>query len=31
VAWVAYVDESMRQRHDGSGIYVVAAATFDEV
>jgi hypothetical protein len=26
VTWVAYVDESMRQRRDGSGLYVLAAA-----
>jgi hypothetical protein len=26
VTWWAYVDESMRQRRDGSGIYVLAAA-----
>ena len=29
VSWIAYVDESMRQRLDGSGIYVLAAAVFD--
>jgi hypothetical protein len=29
VSWVAYVDESMRQRVDGSGLYVLAAAVFD--
>lgn len=31
MAWIAYVDESMRQRHDESGIYVLAAAMFDDV
>ncbi|HEY2673772.1 MAG TPA: hypothetical protein VGJ07_25840 [Rugosimonospora sp.] len=30
MTWVAYVDESMRQRRDGSGIYVLAAAMLDE-
>jgi hypothetical protein len=30
VTWVAYVDESMRQRTDGSGIYVLAAAVIPE-
>jgi hypothetical protein len=29
VTWWAYVDESMRQRRDGSGIYVLAAAVLD--
>lgn len=26
MSWVAYLDESMRQRRDGSGLYVLAAA-----
>jgi hypothetical protein len=30
VGWVAYVDESMRQRSDGEGIYVIAAAILDD-
>lgn len=29
VTWVAYLDESMRQRRDG--LYVFAAAVFDQV
>jgi hypothetical protein len=29
VTWWAFVDESMRQRRDGSGIYVLAAAILD--
>jgi chloramphenicol 3-O-phosphotransferase len=31
VAWIAYLDESMRQRRDGSGLYVLAAAVLDEM
>lgn len=30
VTWLAYVDESMRQRPDSSGLYVLAAAVFDQ-
>ncbi len=26
MSWVAYIDEAMRQRHDGTGLYVLAAA-----
>lgn len=29
MTWWAYVDESVRQRRDGSGIYVLAAAMLD--
>lgn len=29
MSWVAYVDESMRQRRDGSGMYVLAAAVVE--
>ena len=28
--WIAYADESMRQRRDGSGLYVLAAALVEE-
>ncbi len=31
MSWVAYVDESMRQRPDAAGLYVLAAAVFDPV
>jgi len=30
VTWHAYADESMRQRQDGSGLYVLAAAMLDD-
>jgi hypothetical protein len=29
MVWVAFADESMRQRHDGSGIYAIAAPVID--
>jgi hypothetical protein len=31
VAWAAYVDESMRIRRDGAGVYVLAGAVLDDI